>query len=252
MDIYDYLLIVVIGLITGSINTVAGGGSLITLPVLIFMGMPSVIANATNRVAILVQNLFAMRGFASKQVKLPMPYAIYLGIASLVGGLIGAKLAIDIADDLFRRILAVVMVVAVVFTVLGNRARMKTDDTERLSPLRQVIGTAGFLLLGIYGGFLQAGIGLLMIAMLSQLNRFTLVKTNYIKVFTGLLYTIVAVGLFAWEGKIDWIPGLVLAAGQGFGAWYTSRWSVEKGDVWIRRILVVVVIALALKLWFAP
>lgn len=245
----EYPLYVIVGIFTGFLNTVAGGGSLISMPILIFMGLPGTVANGTNRVAILTQNIFAVGGFHSKGVQLPFPYVYYLSGVSLVGGLIGAWLATDISDVLFNRILAVVMIL-VAMSIVFNRSGKKKDDIEKMTAANQVMGVVLFFFLGIYGGFLQAGIGFLVIAMLAQVNNFSLVKINYIKVFAAILYTGAAVLIFALEDKIIWSVGITLAMGQGLGAWYASRWSVDKGDQWIKRILVVAVFAMAIKLWF--
>lgn len=249
MSLPEIILYLVVGVTAGFLNTVAGGGSLISLPVLIFMGLPGSVANATNRVAILSQNIFAVSGFNSKGVKLPFPYSLHLGLGSLAGGIIGAHLAVDIRDDLFNRILAVIMILVVGSIVFDKKKKLK-EVVENLSTKRKTIGIISFFLLGIYGGFIQAGIGFLVIALLTNLHHFSLVKTNYIKVYAAIVYTGVAVLIFAYENKIVWITGLVLAIGQGFGGWYASRWSVEKGDVWIKRVLVVAVVILAVKLWF--
>lgn len=245
----EYPIYIAVGIFTGFLNTVAGGGSLISMPILIFMGLPGTVANGTNRVATFTQNIFAVGGFHSKGVKLPFPYTYYLSGVSLVGGLIGAWLATDISDVVFNRILAIVMV-AVVISIIFNRKSSKKVDDEKMSPSRQVLGTFLFFLLGIYGGFLQAGIGFLVIALLTHVNQFNLIKINYIKVFVAILYTGAAVLIFAIGGKIIWSIGLTLAIGQGTGAWYASRWSVGAGEKWIKRILVVSVIGMAIKLWF--
>lgn len=245
----EYPLYVIVGIFTGFLNTVAGGGSLISMPILIFMGLPGTVANGTNRVAILTQNIFAVGGFHSKGVKLPFPYVYYLSGVSLAGGLIGAWLATDISDIVFNRILAVVMILVVLSIVL-NRSSTQNRGVEKMATSNQVIGTILFFFLGIYGGFLQAGIGFLVIAMLAHVNNFNLVKINYIKVFAAILYTGAAVLIFAIEDKIIWSIGITLAIGQGIGAWYASRWSVDKGEKWIKRILVVSVVGMAIKLWF--
>lgn len=245
----EYSIYILVGIFSGFLNTVAGGGSLISMPLLIFMGLPGTVANGTNRVAILVQNFSAVGGFHSKGIKLPFPYTYYLSGVSLVGGLIGAYLATDISDLVFNRILAVVMVVAG-FSIVFNRSSKKNSGEEKMSGTRQIVGTILFFFLGIYGGFLQAGIGFLVIALLSHVNNFSLIKINYIKVFAAILYTGAAVVIFAWQEKVVWIIGLFLALGQGLGGWYASRWSVAAGEKWIKRILVVAVIAMAIKLWF--
>lgn len=245
----EWGIIIAVGFASGFLNTVAGGGSLITLPVLIFLGLPGTVANGTNRVAILSQNFFAVGGFHSKGVKIPIRYTIYLGLASLAGGIMGALIAVDIRDELFNRILAVIMVV-VVLTIIFDRNDVRTIRPEKLETKNQLIGILSFFLLGIYGGFIQAGIGFLVIAVLTRVNHFSLVKTNYVKVMAAIVYTGAAVVVFAIEDKIVWTIGLILAIGQGLGGWYASRWSVVKGDVWIKRIMVVAVIGLAIKLWF--
>jgi len=249
VDLLQSLFIIVIGFIAGFLNTVAGGGSLISLPILIFLGLPGSVANATSRVAILAQNVFAVGGFNSKGIKLPLPYSIYLGVGSLVGGFIGALLAVEIHDSTFNRILAIVMVMVVISIVIEPKNR-KQYAVERLGRNYQIAGVFVFFLLGIYGGFIQAGIGFLVILSLTNINHFGLIKTNYIKVFAAIIYTTVSVLVFAFENKIVWATGLTLAIGQGFGGWYASRWSVDKGEVWIKRMMVVTVIGLAVKLWF--
>lgn len=252
MEWLSYLLVITVGILSGGLNTVAGGGSLIAIPTLIFMGLPPTVANGTNRVAIMAQNIFAVRGFHSKGLKLPMPYTGYLVAVSLLGGLMGALLAIDIPELLFKRILAVVMVMVVISVVADRKKTTHAHTDEKMSTTRQVVGTFLFFILGIYGGFLQAGIGFMVIALLRHVNNFNLVKINYIKVFAALLYTGAAVVIFALNDKIDWLLGLVLAVGQAMGGWYASRWSVDKGEKWIKRVLVVAVVGMAIKLWFFP
>lgn len=245
----SWVLFIAVGAVAGFLNTVAGGGTLISLPVLIFMGIPGSVANATMRVGILAQNISAVGGFRSKGVKLPWPYVLYLAIVSLIGGWIGARLAIEVPDHLFNRILAVIMVL-VVLSIVFDRKGTLSAATENLSSGRQVMGVIGFFLLGIYGGFIQAGIGLLVIALMTHLHHLPLARTNYIKVFAAVIYTGSAVLTFALAGKILWAEGLVLAVGHAAGAWYGSRWSVQAGDRWVKRVLVAAVLILTVRLWF--
>ena len=248
-EILSWIIYVVVGVVSGFLNTVAGGGTLISLPILIFMGLPGSVANATLRVAILAQNISAVGGFHSKGQQLPYPYVFWLAAASLIGGWIGASLAIDVPDHLFNRILAVIMVL-VVLSILFEKKPTGTIAEELLSPKRQVIGVLGFLVLGVYGGFIQAGIGFLVIALLTHLHHFPLVRTNYIKVFAAVIYTGSAVLAFALAGKIIWSIGFIVAIGHAIGAWFGSRWSVKAGDIWIKRVLLLAVAILVIKLWF--
>src|SRR5688572_499339 len=208
MELYEIPLIIVTGFAAAFLNTVGGGGSLFSVPILTFLGLPITNANATSRVAILFQNITAVGGFRSKGVELPWPYSLYLGLSSLGGGLIGAILASRIQDEIFNKIFVIVMFVSVGL-ILYNPFR--SDGREKLDFKSQLTGSICFFFLGIYGGFVQAGIGFLVIAVLSVVNRFNLVKSNYVKVFAAIVYTAVSVAVFAWEGKIVWLTGLVLA-----------------------------------------
>ncbi len=248
MEISQYLIVVGVGMVAGFINTVAGGGSLLTLPVLIFMGLPPALANGTNRVGILLQNVFAVSGFRSKGVSV-FPYAIYLAVSALVGAAIGAKLAIDIKGELFNRILAIVMALVLIITIF-NPLKKKGDLIEMMTPRRKALAIVLYFFVGIYGGFIQAGIGFIMIAVLTTVNGLSMAKTNSIKVFVVLVYTCIAMAVFIYEDKVNWTLGLTLALGTSAGGWIASRWSADKDDKIIRIFLIVAVSAMAIKLWF--
>ncbi len=236
-----------VGFIAAFLNTVGGGGSLVSVPILAFIGLPITVANATSRVAIFFQNIFAVGGFRSKGVELPWPYAIYLGFSSLGGGLLGSLLASRMPDDLFKKIFVVVMIFSVGLIMLNP---FKSKGQEKLTTKDKWIGAFFFLFIGVYGGFVQAGIGFLVIAVLSLVNNLSLVKSNYVKVFAAIIYTGVSVIVFAIGGKINWQVGFVLAIGHSLGGWFASRWSVKAGEVWIKRVMIVSVIGMAIALWF--
>lgn len=244
---YEYLLITGVGFLAAFMNTVGGGGSLFSVPILTFLGLPITMANATSRVAILFQNIFAVVGFKSKGVALPWPYSLYLGLSSLGGGIMGSMLASRVADEVFTKIFVGIMFFSV-FLIIYDPFKLK--GTEKLDTKSQIIGSIFFFFLGIYGGFVQAGIGFMVIAVLSLVNRLNLVTSNYVKVFAAIVYTGVSVIVFGIEGKIMWNIGLVLAVGHALGGWYASRWSVSAGEVWIKRVMIASIIAMAIKLWF--
>ncbi|MBL7847825.1 MAG: sulfite exporter TauE/SafE family protein [Cyclobacteriaceae bacterium] len=244
---YEYLLITGVGFLAAFMNTVGGGGSLFSVPILTFLGLPITMANATSRVAILFQNIFAVVGFKSKGVALPWPYSLYLGLSSLGGGIMGSMLASRVADEVFTKIFVGIMFFSVFLIVYDP---FKSKGAEKLDTKSQIIGSIFFFFLGIYGGFVQAGIGFMVIAVLSLVNRLNLVTSNYVKVFAAIVYTGVSVIVFGIEGKIMWNIGLVLAVGHALGGWYASRWSVSAGEVWIKRVMIASIIAMAIKLWF--
>ena len=245
-DLIKIVLILVTGVVAGIINVMAGGGSLLTLPVLIFMGLPSATANGTNRVAIEVQNIIAVLGFRSKGVS-NFKLSILFAIPALVGAIVGARIAIDLPDTLFNQILAGIMVMALALILWNPTRRLKQSEIT-MTPTRRLVAVLVFFFVGIYGGFIQAGVGFLLIAALVLVTGLDLVKTNSHKVFIIAVYTISALATFALEGKVDWVLGLVLAVGNGAGGWIGSRFQVAKGEKWVRIVLVVAVLAMAVRL----
>ncbi|WP_339918217.1 sulfite exporter TauE/SafE family protein [Yeosuana marina] len=246
---YYYVLLVVVGFIVGIINTMSGGGSLLTLPVLIFIGLPSNVANGTNRIAIVIQSIFNIAGYQSKKAIDKSWFPIYLSISATIGAIIGAKLAIDIKGELFNKILAVVMVTVVGFMVFRPKQNF-SQLADRITGKYLKYSVIAFFFIGIYGGFIQAGTGIFILLLLSSINHLTLIKSNIIKVIVMFIYTLAALFMFGMNLKLDWIAGLTLASGQAVGGWFTSRWSVNKGDGIVKVFLVIMVIGMAIKLWF--
>mgnify|MGYP006075872903 CR=1 FL=1 len=248
MEIWQFIVLVLIGVFVGFINVISGGGSLITLPILIFFGLDSTVANASNRLGNISQNIFALAGFKSKGVTYSK-YTFLLGISAALGAIIGAYMALGIPDQAFNKILAFVMLIVVVYTIFSHKMNME-NVVERIENKHQTWGVLAFFFIGIYGGFIQAGTGLLIMAALSIINRFSFVKINTFKVVIVLFYLSVALIIFIFKGQVNWLYGLTLAIGTSVGGWLSSRWSYEKGDVWIKRFMIVSVTALAIKLWF--
>ncbi|WP_419211223.1 sulfite exporter TauE/SafE family protein [Maribacter sp. X9] len=245
---YAYPLLILVGFIVGFINTVAGGGALLSLPILIFLGLPSTLANGTNRVAIIFQTAIATEGFKSKGVS-TFPFNVYLGISAFVGSIIGAYLAIDISGALFNRILAIVMVCVVLIIAFGPKIGMK-EVQERLTGKYLWLGIIAFFFFGIYGGFINAGLGFIMMLFLHYVSKMTLVRSNATKVSVVFMYMVSALIVFAINDQVNWKIGFILAIGNGSGAWVASRVSVKKGDGFIKKFLIVMVVILAIKLWF--
>ncbi|MDE3740222.1 sulfite exporter TauE/SafE family protein [Maribacter polysaccharolyticus] len=245
---YHYVLIIPIGFIVGFINTIAGGGSLLTLPVLIFLGLPPNVANGTNRVAIVIQTAMATAGFKSKKVS-TFPFNLYLGTSALMGSIIGAYLAVDIKGETFNKILAIIMIVVVLIIIFKPKIRSE-EFLERTKGKYLWLNIVAFFFFGIYGGFINAGIGFIIILFLHYVSQMTLVRANATKVVVVLLYTVSALIVFVLNDKVNWGVGLVLAFGNGSGAWLASRVSVKKGDGFIKKFIVVMVILMAIKLWF--
>lgn len=241
-------MLIVAGFVAGFINTLAGGGSLITLPMLIFLGLPPAVANGTNRIAILIQTFFATAGYKSKGVW-TFPFNLYLGVSALFGALIGAQIAIDIKGDTFNKILAIIMIVVVALMIFKPKTKSE-QLLERFEGKYKFWAIVVFFIFGIYGGFINAGIGFVIMLFLNYVNQMSLVRVNATKVAVVFVYTLGAVLMFALNDKIEWMIGFILAVGNASGAWVASRWSVSKGDRVIKIFMIVMVTILSVKLWF--
>ncbi|TAI48982.1 sulfite exporter TauE/SafE family protein [Flagellimonas allohymeniacidonis] len=245
---YHYIFLIVVGFAVGFINTIAGGGSLLSLPILIFLGLPPNVANGTNRVAIVIQTAIATAGFKSKGVS-TYPFNVYLGISAFFGSLIGARIAVDVTGTTFNRILAIVMLCVVLIIIFKPKMRLEEME-ERLTGKYLWLSVVVFFFFGIYGGFINAGLGFLMILFMHFTNRMNLVRVNATKVVVIFVYMLAALAVFAYNDKVVWKVGLILAIGNGSGAWIASRFSVKKGDGFVKTFLVVMVVIMAIKLWF--
>lgn len=243
----DYLAAVLlfgVGTLSGFINVMAGGGSTITLPTLIFLGLDASIANGTNRIGLLFQNLsgtLSLRKENVSQIKL----SIKLSLLTLPGAIIGSFYATKIDDALFQKILAIVMIGIVVTMVIPHS---KEYVIERID------GKVNWLIypimfgLGFYGGFIQVGIGFLLMISLHRVLKMSLLYVNLHKVFIVMVYTIPALLIFAFTGNVNWFYGLSLAAGTSFGAWWSAKLAVKKGEKIIRIILGIAIVIMSAKL----
>tara|TARA_B100000700_G_C15032874_1_gene851405 strand:- start:1919 stop:2671 length:753 start_codon:yes stop_codon:yes gene_type:complete len=243
----DVIILFICGVIAGFINTVAGGGSLLTLPILIFMGLPSNIANGTNRIAIFMQNIFSISGYKSRGVS-DFKYSSWLSVSALIGSIIGAKIAININEDMFNKILSVVIII-VVLSIIYNKKPFNINS-ENISIEKKIISVIMFFFIGIYGGFIHAGVGFLILSILSNYNGIQLSKANSIKVFVVFVYTFFALIVFIMENKINWILGINLGIGNSIGGWIASRWSYNKPDKIIKIFIIISSAIMAIKLWY--
>lgn len=242
-------LLFFVGIVAGILNVLAGGGSLLTLPLLIFMGLPGAIANGTNRIAIFCQNLFAIRGF-SKRGYFPMGIAVLCTPPALLGSWLGASLAISLEDILFKRTLALIMIGVLIFTVIDPIKRMRQEDID-FGTRRKLALFVSFFFVGIYGGFVQAGVGFIIIFAL-LVHGLDLVRINAVKVFVVFFYTFIALCVFIYHGQVNYLLGGSLAAGNSIGGMIGPKLAIAKGHDWIKKVVNAAVLVFALKLLFFP
>ncbi|RLD35441.1 MAG: sulfite exporter TauE/SafE family protein [Bacteroidetes bacterium] len=236
----EIIILIVAGFLLGFINTLAGGGSIVSLSVLMMLGLPAPLANGTNRITIAIQTLTSAASFKQQKV-LPMRKALYLSIPAVLGSLIGSWIAVDINEDVFEKAIGVIMIFMLVFILYKPQKFIygRAEIVEK--PLNWKIYII-FFFIGIYGGFIHMGIGYFLLMGIVLGAGFDLVKANAIKVLIILIYTPFTLAIFLWNGLVDWKYGLILSVGGVAGAYIASRMAVKRGVVFVKWVIVAVIL----------
>jgi hypothetical protein len=235
----EIALLIVVGLVAGVVNTLAGGGSVLTVPLLVIFGLPGTIANGTNRVGILVQGVVACWRFDAEGIS-ELRSALPLLPPVLLGSIVGAAVASQMPDQVFEQIFAGIMLILLI-PILRGRQLASAPGAQRWPPL-----VRGFVLfaIGVYGGAVQAGVGLLLLFALNRAG-FDLFRANAIKIVIATALAIVTVPVFIFEQQVAWLPAVFVSIGFTLGATVGARFAVTGGESAIRRALAVAVLALA-------
>lgn len=226
------------GLAAGVVNTLAGGGSLISVPLLVLVGLPATIANGTNRIGVFLQNLTAAWAFRAQGVS-GIEGAAKVVVPVCIGSLAGALTVARLDDATFQRLFGLVMLIDLVPMLRGPR---RMGPVER--PWPRWLLFAVFVAIGAYGGAIQAGVGLLMVGALNH-TGYDLVRANSIKVATNVVLTAFAIPVFLWYGQVSWPHAAVLAVGFAAGGALGSRIAVRGGERVIRPVMVAAIVLLA-------
>lgn len=234
------------GVVAGVINVIAGGGSFLILPMLLFFGLPSALANGTNRVGVMSQNVAGVIGF-HRHGAFDWSWALKASVPAMAGAAIGVWAALAIPDFAFKRILSVAMVAVTIWSLL-NQGRKPSEARDLMPPTHWFV-VVGFFLVGLYGGFIQAGVGFLVLAITSAAGM-DLVRGNAVKLLSVLLLTVLSLVVFAGAGQVDWPRGIALAVGNWAGAVIGVRMAVLKGHKWLEKVVTGTVILFAILLWF--
>lgn len=250
MTLFIFITLLLLGVLVGFINLVSAGGSLITLPTLIFLGLPPTVANGTNRIGILIQNFLGMYQFYKKGL-INWKLNFILAIPAVIGSIIGAQYAIELSDDAFNNVLAIVMIVLLILIFLKPQKYLKIDNSSWLVKNKMIILSIVFIFIGFYGGFIQAGVGFLIIIFLTLLNKeMLLVEMHSVKTVVVTIYLLISTFVFIYNGQINWSYALVLSIGSGIGGWIGGRFAVNVSEKFLQTVLAVIVIALTLYLIF--
>ncbi|MBD3305739.1 TSUP family transporter [candidate division KSB3 bacterium] len=244
MEYLKLLLLFGVGTMAGFINVMAGGGSSLTLPALIFVGLDGAMANGTNRIALTLQGIFAVLSFHKRGIH-QYQRSLQLSLLTLPGAIIGALLAVNISDAWFQRILSIVLIGIVIsmFFPSKKQAQQTTAEGRRTWMIYPVMFG-----IGLYGGFIQVGVGFMFMAALYHILKLDLVYVNMHKVFIILVYMIPTLCVFLVTGNLNWPLGLCLAAGNSLGGWWGAHFAVKGGERVIRYVLAVAILIMAAKL----
>ncbi len=241
-------VLILVGFIAGFVNTISGSGSLLTLPILMFLGLPAGVANGTNRVGVLVQNLVGTLYYRKKKL-LDYREGHQLILPAAIGGLVGAVLAVNTSDQLMEKVIGVVLLVMFLIYVLRPE-RQITKYVDRLQQQFPTLQNLICFFIGIYGGYIQVGVGFLFLALLVIAQGHNMERANALKVYLGLIFTICSLVIFFINWKVDVLIGLILAVGNMLGAMVATRWfAVNETPKFLR--LFVSAISLGLCLLFA-
>ena len=246
---YVYLLAIAAGILAGIINTLAGSGSLVTLPMLIFLGLPPSVANGTNRVGVIVQNIVGIGTFQRKGA-LDTSGSIWYTIPAMLGAVVGAMIAVDLNEEMMNRAIGIVMIIMLVVILVDPKRWLREKSDVR--PGRPSILMLGlFFVIGIYGGFIQAGVGIFLLAGLVMGVGYNLTQANAVKLVIVLALSVTAIAVFIYNGQVNWWLGTLMAVGQSIGAWLATRFAVgnPNANIWVRRLLIAVIVLSILKLF---
>ncbi|CAM3600823.1 sulfite exporter TauE/SafE family protein [Halomonas lysinitropha] len=245
MTLLEALALLTIGTLAGFINVLSAGGSMLTLPLLMFLGLPPQAANGTNRVSIALQSISAVTSFFRAGARY-VGLSLRLSVPAVVGSLLGAWLALQTGDALFEAILITVMACSAVLMLLPQpRLDTRPLTPERLTP---AVYMAMFAI-GLYGGFIQVGVGILFIVVLYRMLKIDLAQVNVFKVLIVLIYTLPALAIFLANDQVRWGYGLMLAAGSMLGAWLAVKVNMSpRGAFIVKWLTVAVILAIILRL----
>ena len=241
LELYHYVIAIVGGFVAAIMNTLAGYGSIITLTILMdVLGLPANMANGTNRVNILANSVAGTLGF-QRNGKLDLSNGKWLMITVCVGAFFGILTAVNVSNDQFRAVFKYLIVVIFLFILIKPKKWIKENNDIKDIPWWKMILT--YFPIGFYGGFIQMGMGIVFLMGGVLISGFTIIKANALKMFVIVVYTIMSIGIFHFNGLIDWKIGAVLSIGTALGGYLTASYAsrIKNANLYAYRFLVIVV-----------
>ncbi|MCK9613797.1 MAG: sulfite exporter TauE/SafE family protein [Bacteroidales bacterium] len=240
MSWFETVILILSGVLVGFINTLAGGGTIITISLLMFLGLPATVANGTNRIAIMLQTAVAVFTFRKQKI-LDIKKGLILCIPSVIGSIAGSLTAANLNESIIEKVIAAVMFVMLFFIVYKPEKWVKSKQHLIEKPIKWYDHLA-YLIIGFYGGFIHIGVGFFMIAALVLLSGYDLLRANALKNFLVMVYAPFSLIVFVIFGQVNWEYGLILSIGNVMGAFIASKFVMNWGANFVRYVIIVVIL----------
>lgn len=241
-NIFEGLILFAAGAAASFINMMAGGGSMLTIGAMILLGMEPTVANATNRIGVLVGTGSGALTYRAEKFT-DLKTSLILGACAIPGAIIGSIYSVKISNQLFQRLLAVVMILVLITMFIPKGKQNKT--TEKLKNSWLIY--PAMVLVGLYGGFIQAGVGFIIMAFLRHLMSFDLLRVNMHKVFIVVIYTVPVLVVFGLSGKISWFHAITMSLGNALGSYISVKLALKKGEKLVKVVLVIAILLMAIR-----
>lgn len=235
------------GVLATIVNVIAGGGGMIVLPALMALGLPADVANGTYRLGVVTQSIAGTAAF-KREGKLETGSVVPILIPTTVGAAAGALLATWVPREQLKPIMLVTMIVMAALIVFRKQTLIPPEGPS-LTPTEAPRSYVGLFLAGVYGGFIQAGVGFLLLGVLVGTLRHDLIRANALKLVVTLAFGMVALGIFAWAGLVSWTPAVVLAAASIVGARLGVRLILKVPADGLRWFVFACVVATCIVAW---
>ena len=241
-------ILVVAGFGAGVVNVMAGGGSILTVPIMMFLGVPGPVANGTNRITIVAHNASAMVTY----LKHGIPHAnlcLTLTLVAIPPAILGAWLSTKLNNEQFEGLLAIVMVAVLILMQAPQAKKVGSGEDQ---PQNLALGHVLMAAAGFWGGFIQIGMGFVVLPIMHRVIGLSLVNTNILKVFIIFTYTLLAVFVFAATSEVLWLVGAIAGVGNVAGGIVGAKLTLSHGETLIRKVLTLAIIGMIIKLLFFP
>lgn len=244
-EVFNALILFAAGAVASFINMMAGGGSVLTIGTMILIGVEPVVANGTNRIGVLVGTGSGALTYKAEKFT-DIKTSLILGISAIPGAIIGSIYSVQISNQVFQKILAVVMIFILITMFIPQKKMVETGEKLKKSWLIY----PAMVLIGLYGGFIQVGVGFIIMAALRHLMAYDLLRVNMHKVFIVLIYTVPVLIIFGISGKINLFYAIVMSLGNALGSYISVKVALRKGEKVVKMVLIIAIVLMAAKFLF--